>query len=167
MCEKVFSFEDQFRLIKGDAMSDKIATSGVHHVRLIVSDTKRARDFYTKLLNFEVAVELPPGYVLTNGNMLLGITLPWDESKAINDDHFSPHRIGLDHLSFAVSSRAELDKALVLFDRNGVVHGNINDLPAFGISVLSFDDPDGIQCELTAPFQASAGSQAEGQLEQP
>lgn len=143
-------------------MSDQIQTTGVHHVRLIVSDTKRSRDFYTKLLNFTVAVELPPGYVLTNGNMLLGVTLPWDDSKAIDHDHFSPHRIGLDHLSFSVASRAELEKAVALFDHNEVTHGAITDLTPFGISVLSFDDPDGIQCELTAPLEVS--SQASEQV---
>lgn len=148
-------------------MSEKIDTSVVHHIRLIVSDTARARDFYTKLLNFEVAVELPPGYVLTNGKMLLGITLPWDPNQAISQDHFSPHRIGLDHLSFSVASRAELDKALALFDQHGVVHGAITDLAPFGITILSFDDPDGIQCELTAPLEVSSASQAGRPSEQP
>jgi hypothetical protein len=32
-----------------------------------------------------------------------------------------------------------------------VTHGQIARLPAFGIDVLSFEDPDGIQLELTAP----------------
>src|SRR4051812_22511995 len=111
-------------------MPGEINTTGVHHIRLIVTDAVRARDFYTGLLNFKVAVELPPGFVLTNGNMLLGITLPWDESQTIDKDHFSPHRVGLDHLSFGVGSRAELDQALELFDRKGVTHGKITDLPA-------------------------------------
>lgn len=134
----------------------RIGVNGVHHIRLIVSDTARARDFYTTFLNFQVAVELPPGFVLSNGNMLLGVTLAWDEKQAISNDRFSPNRIGLDHLSFSVSSRAELDKAVALFDQHNVEHGTINDLPPFGISVLSFSDPDGIQCELTAPFESSA-----------
>ena len=55
-------------------MSTEITTTGVHHIRLIVTDPVRSRDFYTSLLNFKVAAELPPGFVLTNGNMLLGIT---------------------------------------------------------------------------------------------
>ena len=37
----------------------------------------------------------------------------------------------------------------VLF--GGVEHGEITRLPSFGIDVLSFEDPDGIQLELTAP----------------
>jgi len=134
-------------------MSTEITTTGVHHIRLIVTDPVRSRDFYTSLLNFKVAVELPPGFVLTNGNILLGITPPWDTSQAIPSDHFSPNRVGLDHLSFGVADRAELNKAAALFDERGVVHGEVRDLPAFGITILSFDDPDGIQVELTAPLE--------------
>ena len=33
----------------------------------------------------------------------------------------------------------------------GVTHGEITRLASFGIDVLSFEDPDGIQLELTAP----------------
>ena len=134
-------------------MSIEITTSGVHHIRLIVTDPVRSREFYTSLLNFKVAAELPPGYVLTNGNLLLGITPPWDASQAIPNDRFSPNRVGLDHLSFSVANRAELNKAAALFEERGVVHGEVRDLPAFGITILSFDDPDGLQLELTAPLE--------------
>jgi glyoxylase I family protein len=133
-------------------MSVKITTTGVHHIRLIVTDPIRSRDFYTSLLNFTVAAELPPGFVLTNGQILLGVTPPWDKSQAIENDRFSLHRVGLDHLSFAVADRAELEKAAALFAEQGVEHGEVRDLPAFGITILSFSDPDGIQVELTAPM---------------
>jgi len=131
----------------------KITTNGVHHIRLIVTDPIRSRDFYTSLLNFTVAAELPHGFVLTNGNLLLGMTTPWDESQALPNDRFSPNRVGLDHLSFGVADRAELHKAAALFDEHGVEHGEVRDLPPFGITILSFSDPDGIQVELTAPLE--------------
>jgi catechol 2,3-dioxygenase-like lactoylglutathione lyase family enzyme len=134
-------------------MSTKITTNGVHHIRLIVTDPIRSRDFYTRFLNFTVAAELPPGFVLTNGNILLGVTPPWDETQALPNDRFSPHRVGLDHLSFGVADRAELHKAAALFEEHGVEHGEVRDLPPFGITILSFSDPDGIQVELTAPLQ--------------
>lgn len=134
-------------------MSSEITTTGVHHIRLIVTDPVRSRDFYTSLLNFQVAAELPPGFVLSNGNMLLGITPAWDGSKALANDRFSPNRVGLDHLSFSVANRAELEKAAALFDQHGVEHGEVRDLPPFGIIILSFSDPDGIQLELTAPLE--------------
>ncbi len=133
-------------------MAGDITVSGVHHVRMIVTDVARSMAFYTGLLNFELAVELPPGVVLSNGNMLLGMTLAWDSAQALENDKFSPHRVGLDHISFSVGSRADLQKALALFEEKGVVHGEITDLTPFGISILSFNDPDGIQLELTAPI---------------
>lgn len=134
-------------------MPSQITTTGVHHIRLIVTDPIRSRDFYTRFLNFTVAAELPPGFVLTNGNMLLGVTSPWDETQALPNDRFSPNRVGLDHLSFGVANRAELEKAAALFEENSVEHGEVRDLPPFGIIILSFSDPDGIQLELTAPLE--------------
>ncbi len=133
-------------------MANEITTTGVHHIRLIVKDPVRSRDFYTSLLNFTVAAEYQ-GFVLTNGNILLGLTSVWDESKALPNDRFSCNRIGLDHLSFGVANRAELDKAAALFKERGVECGEVRDLTPFGITILSFSDPDGIQLELTAPLE--------------
>ncbi|GAC1399262.1 MAG: VOC family protein [Ktedonobacteraceae bacterium] len=133
-------------------MSNEITTTGVHHIRLIVTDIVRAREFYTGLLNFQVIVELPTGFVFSNGSMLLGVALPMDASKAIPNDRFSYNRVGLDHLSLSVANRAELNKAVKLLDAHGVEHGEITDLPNFGITILSFNDPDGIQLELTIPL---------------
>ena len=66
-------------------------------------------------------------------------------------DQFDPDRVGLDHLSFSVASRGDLEQAMRLFDENGVAHGEITTLPSFAIDVLPFEDPDGVQLELTAP----------------
>jgi len=81
-------------------MSTEITTTGVHHIRLIVSDPVRSRDFYTSLLNFKVAAELPPGFVLTNGNMLLGVTSLWEQSQGSLKERLSPHRDALGLRSF-------------------------------------------------------------------
>ncbi len=134
-------------------MSNEITTTGIHHIRLIVTDIVRARDFYTSLLNFQVVAELPTGFVFSNGNILLGVALPMEANKAIPNDRFSYNRVGLDHLSLSVANRAELNKAIAILDSHGVEHGEITDLPGFGITILSFNDPDGIQLELTAPLE--------------
>jgi catechol-2,3-dioxygenase len=75
---------------------------------------------------------------------------------AAEGDRFDPDRVGLDHLSFSVASRADLEQAVRLLDEHGVPHGSITRLPSFGIDVLPFEDPDGIQLELTAPVDQSA-----------
>jgi len=71
-------------------------------------------------------------------------------------DRFDPDRAGLDHLSFSVASRDDLEQAVRLFDEQGVIHGSITRLPSFGIDMLPFEDPDGIQLELIAPADQAA-----------
>jgi glyoxylase I family protein len=147
-------------------MPGKVPTGAVHHLRLTVTDIERSRAFYTELLGFDIAVESPPpddpsaheafkilfgGVVMTRGNLIMGL-----RPMAASGDRFDPDRVGLDHLSFSVGSRDDLEDALRLFDERGVSHGEITALPSFGIDVLSFEDPDGVQLELTAPA-AKAG----------
>jgi glyoxylase I family protein len=142
-------------------MPGHIPAGDIHHLRLTVTDVARSRQFYTGLLGFEVAVESPPpddpaaaevfkilfgGCVMIRGNLLMGL-----RPMAPESDRFDPDRVGLDHLSFSVASHADLEQAIQLFDEHGVTHGEITTLPSFGIDVLSFEDPDGMQLELTAP----------------
>jgi glyoxylase I family protein len=139
----------------------QIPAGEIHHLRLTVTDVERSRDFYTSLLGFDVAVESPPagdpsaaevykllfgGVVMVRGNLLLGL-----RPMAPAGDRFDPDRVGLDHLSFGVRGRDDLEQAVQLFEDRGVRHGQITRLPSFGIDVLSFEDPDGVQLELTAP----------------
>lgn len=143
-------------------VADQIATGGIHHLRLTVTDVDRSREFYTSLLGFEVAAESPPvndptaeavyqvlwgGVVMVRGNLLMGL-----RPVAPEGDRFDEDRVGLDHLSFSVDSRDELEQAAEIFDRRGVPHGEIKTLSSFGIHVLPFRDPDNIQMELTAPI---------------
>jgi glyoxylase I family protein len=145
-------------------MAGQIPTGDIHHLRLTVCDVRRSREFYTGLLGFQVIVESPPpgdpaeqeafrvlfgGVVMLRGNLIMGL-----RPMAPEGDRFSPDRVGLDHLSFGVPSRDDLEAAVKLFDERGVTHGSITRLSEFGIDVLSFDDPDGIQLELTAPVSA-------------
>ena len=134
-------------------MSNNFTTGAVHHLRLTVSDVARSRKFYTEVLDFKLAVELPPGVLLANGSVLLGMGPSPDPERAIRGDRFDENRVGLDHLSFAVASRDDLERAARRFDEFGVPRGEIKDLgPDFGIYVLVFRDPDNIQMELTAPY---------------
>jgi glyoxylase I family protein len=147
-------------------MPGHIAAGPVHHLRLTVTDIQRSRQFYTSLLGFQVAVESPPpgdpaqaeafrvlfgGVVMVRDGLLMGL-----RPMAPEGDRFDPDRVGLDHLSFSVASREDLEQAVRLFDEQGVTHGSITRLDSFGIDVLSFQDPDGIQLELTAPVDQPA-----------
>lgn len=142
-------------------MSVQLAIGPIHHLRLTVTDIQRSREFYTGVLGFQVAVESPPpddptaeaaykvlwgGIVMASGNLLLGL-----RPVASSGDRFDENRVGLDHLSFSVASRAELEQAAQLFDARGIPHGEITRLAGFGIDILPFRDPDNIELELTAP----------------
>lgn len=129
-----------------------IPTGAVHHIALTVSDVSRSETFYTSLLNFERIAEFGPRILLSNGAMILALTPPPDPAQAIVNDRFNENRIGLDHLSFSVASRAEMESAAASMDAQGVEHGEITDLEPFQISILAFRDPDNIQVELTAPM---------------
>lgn len=137
--------------------------SGCHHIRLTVTDLARSKKFYTEVLGFQVLAESPGepsdpevradparlygGVVLFGGNLVLGL-----RPVASPDDTFDSERVGLDHLSFTVASRAALEEAQQALTERGVPHGEVRDLAAFGIAILSIDDPDGIHLELSAPL---------------
>jgi catechol 2,3-dioxygenase-like lactoylglutathione lyase family enzyme len=135
----------------------------LHHVRFTVTDLERSRKFYTEVLGFEVAAESPGdpndpavredpaqlygGVVFQSNGMLIGL-----RPVAEGGDRFESTRVGLDHISFAVPSRPDLEAAATRLEERGIEHGEVMDLPAFGIAILSFSDPDGIHLELTAPL---------------
>jgi glyoxylase I family protein len=143
----------------------------VHHLRLTVTDVQRSLAFYTEILGFQVAVDGPPtpdddhydalvdslqgGVILVHEGIYVGLR-PVDRERATGADHFDPFRVGLDHLSFSVPTRADLDAATTLLDERGVAHGPIRDLVPLGLCFLAFFDPDGIALELTAPIADSS-----------
>ena len=133
-------------------MTTTITTGPVHHIALTVSDVPRAENFYTTLLGFERIAEFGPRVLLSNGSLVLALTPPPDPAQAIEGDRFNENRIGMDHLSLAVDSRADLEAAVALLDEHGVNRGEIADLEPFQIYILAFRDPDNIQIELTAPY---------------
>jgi glyoxylase I family protein len=143
-------------------MAAQIELGTIHHLRLTVTDVDRSREFYTGLLGFNVAVEAPEsedpksdpsypvlwgGVVMAKGNYLLGL-----RPVAPKGDQFDEDRVGLDHLSFNVASRAALNEAIKVLDERGVPRGEVRELTSFGICVLPFRDPDNIQLELTSPL---------------
>lgn len=143
-------------------MAGQIELGEIHHLRLTVTDIGRSRDFYTKFLGFSVAAGAPDsddpksdpsypvlwgGVVMARGSYLLGL-----RPVAAKGDRFDEDRVGLDHLSFSVQSRAALNDAIRLLDQNNVPHGEVRELASFGICVLPFRDPDNIQLELTSPL---------------
>ena len=76
------------------------------------------------------------------GDALLGL-------RPVARDAFDEDRVGLDHVSFGVESRTELDDAARLLDDRGVAHGGDKDTgPCY---ILESRDPDNMALELFAP----------------
>src|SRR5882757_2503746 len=126
---------------RGAREAAMIPCGDIHHLRLTVTDVQRSRQFYTSLLGFQVAVESPPpgdpseaeafsvlfgGVVMVRGSLVMGL-----RPVAPEGDRFDPDRVGLDHLSFGVASRDDLEQAVRLLDEHGVTHGQIARLPSF------------------------------------
>jgi glyoxylase I family protein len=130
-------------------MATHITLGPVHHVALRVADRARSARFYTALFGLQTVATLPDVTLLSNGALLLGLR----DRQERGADRFDEFRIGLDHLSFAVTSRADLDRAMAVLEQHDVPHGPIEDLgPDFGLYVLALRDPDNIQLELTATY---------------
>jgi catechol 2,3-dioxygenase-like lactoylglutathione lyase family enzyme len=132
-------------------MAEQFVLGPVHHIALRVTQLGRSIAFYKDLLGFQPVAELPDVTILSNGALILGLR---DQGHAAAADRFDEFRVGLDHLSFTVSDRADLDRAIQMLDQRDVPHGEIEDLGKdFGMYVLAFRDPDNIQLELTATYR--------------
>ncbi|MBF4623173.1 VOC family protein [Clavibacter sp. VKM Ac-2872] len=147
-------------------MTDTSATTaldsitGVHHVRLSVTDLGRSRAFYEGVLGLTPAIESEGdasdpavredpaqyfgGVIYGVGSQLLGLRPISGDGAA-----FDPASRGLDHVSLQVGSRDDLVRAAALFEERGIAHGEVMDFPT-GMSILSVQDPDDINVELVA-----------------
>jgi glyoxylase I family protein len=136
-----------------------IPSTGYAHIRLTVTDIVRSRTFYDAIFGFPVAYELPPeadeatreamsflfgGVIYAFGGCLLGL-----RPVAPADDTFDENRVGLDHVSFSVPGRSDLEAAAAALDAIGAPHSGVKDIGA--ALLLEFRDPDNIALELFAP----------------
>ena len=139
-----------------------VESSGVSHIRITVTDIARSKAFYDEAFGWPIALDASdrvhePGitespadiyggtvYLMPSG-MLFGLRPVAPDGQRFDSEH-----TGLDHISFMVSSRDNLVAAGERFDARGIEHGTVTDLADAGIAILSFSDPDGVHCELTA-----------------
>jgi catechol 2,3-dioxygenase-like lactoylglutathione lyase family enzyme len=123
---------------------------GISHIDLTVTDVDRSERFYTEVLGFEVG-ERVDGADFRLADMRhagLGAELCVRQPTAGEGSAFDELRTGLDHLSFLVQSRAELERWQEHLEQHDVTYTPIVDAP-YG-AVLVFRDPDNIQLELMA-----------------
>lgn len=124
--------------------------AGISHIDLTVTDVDRSEHFYTEVLGFEIVkrVEKADFRLADMRHPGLGAEMCVRQPAANDGSAFDEFRTGLDHLSFLVASRAELERWQGHLERHGVSYTPIVDVP-YG-AVLVFRDPDNIQLELMA-----------------
>ena len=125
------------------------------HVALNITDLQRSRDFYVRVLGFDVmgeGKEEGREYAFLGRDGTLMLTL-WQQSG----EGFRKDAAGLHHLAFQVETaeevrraEAELLEIAVDFAYDGVVpHGE-----GAASGGIFFHDPDGIRLEIYAPTGA-------------
>jgi glyoxylase I family protein len=127
----------------------------LNHVALTVRDLSVSVPWYERLFDATPVIDEDTDpdlhhtvYLLGNGT-LFGLH---QHKTPAPTERFSEFRIGLDHVSFGVEDRAQLEKWARRLDEMGIDHGGIKDA-AYG-SGVSFRDPDGIALEFFAPPQS-------------
>jgi catechol 2,3-dioxygenase-like lactoylglutathione lyase family enzyme len=133
--------------------------TGIHHVKLPVSDLARSREWYERVLAFTVEREFPDddGVVRGVGGRLPGAGVP----VALRQNaQAAAGNAGFDPVSFAIADRAAAEAWVAHFDALGVEHSGIR--TATRGWVVDVYDPDGLTVRLY-----STGDDAEDHTNEP
>ena len=140
-----------------------VNSTGFAHVRLTVTDIRRSKEFYDQVFGWPTAVDASDrvddaGVKDSPEQFYGGVVYQTPQGtlfglRPVGSGEFESETTGLDHVSFAVGSPAELDDAAAALAEAGIEHGEVRSLDDAGIAILSFQDPDNINIELTAPLR--------------
>ena len=138
-----------------------VNSSGFAHVRITVTDIARSKAFYDQVFGWPAAVDQSAAVADPSGRrsreLLRRHRLPDPAGHPVRPATrwhaaFDSEHTGLDHVSFVVDARDELESAASALSEAGIEHGEVIDLVDAGLAILSFQDPDDINIELTAPL---------------
>ncbi|MBI4226504.1 VOC family protein, partial [Candidatus Roizmanbacteria bacterium] len=110
---------------------------GIHHIEFTVSSLVRTKKYYEKLPGFKLVANYPNFIMFYTGSFYVGFT---DHKGSLKEKKFNEKNVGMDHVSFTVSSRKDLEEALLFFDTENIPHGQIKKL-SNNTYVLAFRDP--------------------------
>ena len=123
--------------------------TGISHIDLTVTDLDRSERFYADLLGMTQLLDgrsdhnhLSSRYLVHPASMLILGLVQHDEPSG----EFDERRAGLDHLSFNVATRSELDDWSESLEARGIPHSPIAEEDMWDVLVLR--DPDNIQLEF-------------------
>jgi len=120
----------------------------VHHIAIIGTDYDRSKDFYTRVLGFELIDEVyREERDSWMGNLALGgdyiVELFSFPTPAVRPTW--PEATGLRHLAFEVD---DVVATLAELDAEGIRHEELRVDPYTGKQMAFFFDPDGLPLEL-------------------
>lgn len=130
----------------------------IHHVTLTVSNVENSSRWYRDLLGDVGVVEGEgPGwkrrFMMWPGGLAIGVT---EYESAPAADSFSHTTLGLDHVSLACASEAEVRQWGEKLDTLGFTHGPVEDAPyAWTVTAR---DPDNIPLEFFCVKSSTRGN---------
>jgi glyoxylase I family protein len=132
------------------------AVTGLHHFSLTVSDVEASAPWYERVFRMNrVPATFPhygaedEGYAVLLIDPRSGIAIGLHHHQANPGQPFDECQNGLDHVSFGVAGRGDLDAWVAWLDELGIEHsGVIDTVSPVPYSVVVFRDPDNIQLEL-------------------
>jgi len=132
------------------------AVTGYHHFSPTVSDVEASAQWYERVFGMtRVPVAFPhyggekSGYAVVLMEPRSGIAVGLHHHDGNPGQAFDESCTGLDHMSFGVAGRADLDAWASWLDSIGVENSGVIDTgDPVPYSVVVFRDPDNIQLEL-------------------
>ena len=122
--------------------------SGIHHVKLPVSDVARSRDWYRQVLGFEPVID----FVEDGG--LMGVALRREgcppQLALRRDPDRARAMAGFDAMALLVPTRDEVRAWRDRLDEAGEPHGGLVTGHDGGSVLVGLHDPDGIEIRLYA-----------------
>jgi glyoxylase I family protein len=132
------------------------AVTGFHHFSSTVCDVEASARWYERVFGMNrVPVTFPhygaedSGYAVLLADPRSSVMIGLHHHDANLGEAFHESRTGLDHISFGVADRADLEAWASWLDELGIGHsGVIDTAKPVPYSVVVFRDPDNIQLEI-------------------
>ena len=125
-----------------------MSITGIHHLKLPVSDVATSRGWYERVLGFETVIEF------VENDVVEGIALRRDGCQpqlALRRDAVRARALsGFDAVALLVPTRDEVTRWRALLDDLGEPHGGVVRGHDGGAVLVGLHDPDGIEIRLYA-----------------